>query len=76
MSNFIHPTVLTVMGEPTYRAIHTMHKILQKNDASAHSNVGGGAHGHLALVLTHGHYQQVMGHIFDAPNHPGPNPAI
>eukprot|EP00957_Ditylum_brightwellii_P153435 11677905-Ditylum_brightwellii.AAC.1 len=31
-------------------------------------------HGHLVLVLTPAHYQQVAGHIFVQPNHPGPNP--
>eukprot|EP00957_Ditylum_brightwellii_P078280 5951935-Ditylum_brightwellii.AAC.1 len=74
INDFPHPTVPRITGEPTYDTIHTVHKILQENAASTHSNKGGGAHGHLALVLTPGHYQQVTGHAFAAPAHPGLNP--
>eukprot|EP00957_Ditylum_brightwellii_P072114 5481668-Ditylum_brightwellii.AAC.1 len=74
INNFPHPTVPRITGEPTYNTIHTVHKILQENAASIHSNKGGGADGHLALVLTLGHYQQVTRHVFAAPTYPGPNP--
>eukprot|EP00957_Ditylum_brightwellii_P158338 12052447-Ditylum_brightwellii.AAC.1 len=58
MRDFPHPTVLKVSGESTYDSIHRIYKLLQENAASVHSDLGGGAHGHLALVLTPGHYQQ------------------
>eukprot|EP00957_Ditylum_brightwellii_P140992 10741470-Ditylum_brightwellii.AAC.1 len=61
------------MEEPTYADIRTIHKCFHKNAASAHSNAGSGAHKHLALVLTPVHYQQVTGHLFNPPLHPGPN---
>eukprot|EP00957_Ditylum_brightwellii_P065976 5003258-Ditylum_brightwellii.AAC.1 len=73
-SDFPHPTVPGVMGEPTYEAIHTIHNILQENAASIHSNAGGGVHDHLTLVLTPAHYQQVTGHLFNPHIHPGANP--
>eukprot|EP00957_Ditylum_brightwellii_P072573 5515048-Ditylum_brightwellii.AAC.1 len=58
-----------------YETIHRIHKILEENATLVYSNLGGGAHGHLALVLTPaGHYQQVTGHVFTTPNRPGPNP--
>eukprot|EP00957_Ditylum_brightwellii_P075488 5737579-Ditylum_brightwellii.AAC.1 len=74
ISDFPNPTVPKVTGEPTYEVVHTIHKILQENAASVHSNLGGGALGHLALVLTPGYYQQAVGHVLNAPNHPSPNP--
>eukprot|EP00957_Ditylum_brightwellii_P136907 10441137-Ditylum_brightwellii.AAC.1 len=52
LADFPQPTVPKVPKEPTYEAIHIIHKILQENAASVNSNAGGGAHGHLALVLT------------------------
>eukprot|EP00957_Ditylum_brightwellii_P033049 2505966-Ditylum_brightwellii.AAC.2 len=55
LNDFPHPTVPQVTGEPMYDAIHHIHKILQENASSLHSNTGGGAHGHFALVLTLGH---------------------
>eukprot|EP00957_Ditylum_brightwellii_P000356 27398-Ditylum_brightwellii.AAC.1 len=74
LSDLPPPTVPKVTGEPTYKSIHTIHKILKEYAASVHINLGGGAHGHLALVLMPGHYQQVTGHVFNEPNHhPGPN---
>eukprot|EP00957_Ditylum_brightwellii_P068451 5197096-Ditylum_brightwellii.AAC.1 len=74
ISDFSHPMVPKVSGEPTYESIHRIHKLLQENAVSMQSDLGGEAHGHLALVLTPGHYQQVTGHIFVAPAYPGPNP--
>eukprot|EP00957_Ditylum_brightwellii_P199596 15215727-Ditylum_brightwellii.AAC.1 len=47
-------------------------QILQENAASVNSNAGGGTHGHLALVLTPVHYNQVTGHVFVTPTHPRP----
>eukprot|EP00957_Ditylum_brightwellii_P036603 2773455-Ditylum_brightwellii.AAC.1 len=73
MSDFPHPTVTRVTKEPMHGTLHTIHKLLQENAASVHSNASGGAHGHLALVLTPAHYQQVTGHLFNPPVHPGPN---
>eukprot|EP00957_Ditylum_brightwellii_P078245 5949309-Ditylum_brightwellii.AAC.1 len=74
LNDFPHPTVPKVTGESAYESIHCIHKILQENAASVHSNLGEGMHGHLALILTPVHYQQVAGHIFTQPTHPGPNP--
>eukprot|EP00957_Ditylum_brightwellii_P095019 7236029-Ditylum_brightwellii.AAC.1 len=74
VSDFLQPTVPKVSGEPCYETIHIIHKILQENAALVNSNAVGGAHGHLAPVLTPGHYQQVTGHVFAHSVHPGPPP--
>eukprot|EP00957_Ditylum_brightwellii_P038710 2925852-Ditylum_brightwellii.AAC.1 len=74
INDFPNPNVRRITGEPTYDMIHTVHKILQENAASVHSNKCGGVHGHLALVLTLRNYQQVTGHVFAAPAHLVPNP--
>eukprot|EP00957_Ditylum_brightwellii_P052527 3983478-Ditylum_brightwellii.AAC.1 len=74
VSDFPQPTVPMVSGEPSYETIHIIHNILQENAALVNNNAEGGAHGHLSFVLTPGHYQQVTGHIFIQPAHPGPTP--
>eukprot|EP00957_Ditylum_brightwellii_P043909 3329945-Ditylum_brightwellii.AAC.1 len=74
LADFLQPTLPKVSGEPTYETIHIIHKILQENAASINSNAGGGAHRHLALVLTPGHYHQVTGRVFAPPTHLGPMP--
>eukprot|EP00957_Ditylum_brightwellii_P003290 249675-Ditylum_brightwellii.AAC.1 len=74
LKDFPQPTIPRVNGEPSHETIYVAHKTLQENDASVHSNEGRGAHGHLALVLMTGHYQQVTGNIFTPPVHPGPPP--
>eukprot|EP00957_Ditylum_brightwellii_P110177 8404085-Ditylum_brightwellii.AAC.1 len=58
VGDFPQPTAPKVSGEPSYETIHIIHKILQENVASVNRDAGGGAHGHLTLVLTSGHYQQ------------------
>eukprot|EP00957_Ditylum_brightwellii_P049384 3746888-Ditylum_brightwellii.AAC.1 len=74
IADFSQHTVPKAPGEPIYKTTHIIHKILQENAASINSNAGGGAHEHLALVLTPGHYHQVTGHVFAPPTHPGPTP--
>eukprot|EP00957_Ditylum_brightwellii_P095988 7313642-Ditylum_brightwellii.AAC.2 len=74
LTDFPQPTIPKVNGEPSYETIHVVHTILQENAIPVHSDKGEGAHGHLALVLTSGHYQQVTGNIFAPPVHPGPTP--
>eukprot|EP00957_Ditylum_brightwellii_P045873 3479864-Ditylum_brightwellii.AAC.1 len=74
LTDFPQPLVPKVSGEPSYEPIHLIHKILKENTASVHSNLEGDRHGHLALVLTPTHYQQVTGHIYVTLMHPGSHP--
>lgn len=60
--------------DPTPKALNTIFKELRENASANHSNQGGGAHGHLALVLTAPEYLAIAGEAFDPPVHPGPVP--
>ena len=51
------PTKIT--GEPTFDQLHTLHSQLKINAQCIHSSRGGGAHGHLGLVLSAVDYQQL-----------------
>ena len=65
--------VLTkIHGEPNYKSIRLLFNQVKANAASVPSNLGGGAHGHLGLVLTPAKYALVSAVPFDWPAHPGP----
>eukprot|EP00957_Ditylum_brightwellii_P066026 5007924-Ditylum_brightwellii.AAC.1 len=46
-----HPTLQRVEGEPDYAAIDTVMQQLYQNAAIIPSSLGGGAHGHIGLVM-------------------------
>eukprot|EP00957_Ditylum_brightwellii_P022958 1732993-Ditylum_brightwellii.AAC.1 len=59
--NFCHTILPQIIGQPTYERIYKIHKLLMENAATMDTTVGGGAHGHLGLVLTGQHYLQLTG---------------
>ena len=68
---FIHPTLTTVHGEPTYAALKILKLELLANASRVTSDLGGGSHGHLGLVLTPTEYQNISQLLYLAPVHPG-----
>eukprot|EP00957_Ditylum_brightwellii_P105810 8069271-Ditylum_brightwellii.AAC.1 len=50
-AKFPHPKLQRVEGEPVYAAINTIMQQLYKNAATIPSSLGGGAHGHIGLVM-------------------------
>ena len=58
-----------IHGEPTYDDLQNLHKQLKTNATSVPSNLGGGAHGHLGLILSAAEYAIVV------PNSPFVRPA-
>ena len=75
-SGFPQPTVSTIDGEPTYSTIKATHDILKSNASSVPSTLGGGAHGHLGLVILPALYVVVTGNNFVLPANPGATPTI
>jgi hypothetical protein len=75
-NSFPQPTVPTITGEPTYSDITRIHTILKSNAASISSNLGGGTHGLLGLMLPNDTYNTVTGHNFVRPPNPGPHAII
>ena len=49
---FPTPILPKIVGEPTREALIDLHRIISGNAASAASNLRGGRHGHLALMMT------------------------
>ena len=49
---FQHPELTKIIGEPNHTSLTTLLNELKANAQSVHSNLGGGAHGHLGLVLS------------------------
>ena len=50
--SFPHPTMPKHNGMPTYETIQSVHQKLKANAASIQSELGGGAHGLLGLILS------------------------
>ena len=61
-----------IHGEPNYIKLKTLHDQLKANAASVPSELGGGANGHLGIVLTALQYSHISLVPFVRPLHPGP----
>lgn len=69
---FEFPSLTRIHGEPNYDSLKIVKDELRSNATSVTSDLGGGAHGHLGLVLTDVEYQVVSPTAYNRPNHPGP----
>jgi hypothetical protein len=49
---FEHPDLTKIIGIPTYDTLHKLNQEIKSNATSVHSNLGGGQHGHLGLVIS------------------------
>jgi hypothetical protein len=47
-----HPIQPTVQGDPDYQTIHAIRKLLQANTRAIDTHLGGGALGHLRLIVS------------------------
>ena len=64
-------TIENQPGLPTYSTIDTIHTLLKANAASVPSQLRGGKHGILGLLLHPETYKKLTTHDFTAPNNPG-----
>ena len=58
-------------GRPNYESLHQMQLELKANAISVHSNLGGGNHGHLGLLMTDPQYTLIVNTPYVRPVHPG-----
>ena len=72
---FPYQTLPKVYGEPTFQTLYDTAQHLQDNVSAVKTTLGGGNHGHLALILTPVVYHAITGHNWVEPVHPG-NPPI
>ena len=68
---FEHPTLTKIHDEPTFESIRTLHKEIIVNSQTVHSELGGGAHGHLGLVLSAARYTLICNAAYNRSQHPG-----
>jgi hypothetical protein len=59
ITSFPHPILPTVQGEPDYQTIHAIRKLLQANAKVIDTHLGGGALGHLILIVSDASYAMV-----------------
>ena len=68
---FIYKTLPKIHGEPTYESIKVIKDKLQANATKITSDLGGGAHGHLGLILTPTEYATIPAIPYVHLGHPG-----
>ena len=51
IKSFLHPTILPIVGQPTYETLAEIHLELNTNAASVHSHLGNGQLGLLYLTV-------------------------
>ena len=61
-----------ICGKPTFKTLHKLWKKINANTSSIYSNIGGGAHVNICLVLTNLKYALNYNTPFVYPTHPGP----
>ena len=76
IESFPYPTISAIIGEPTYESITAVARHLKANAASVHTELGGGALGHLALLMTPAVYATISLVPYNAPGNPGPTPNL
>jgi hypothetical protein len=69
---FEDPDLSRIIGIPTYETMHTLNQELKSNAISVHSNLGGGQHGHLGLVVSPNAYALLSNMPYARPGHPAP----
>ena len=68
---FEFPTLPKIHGEPEYDQLKEMKDELKTNATKIPSDLGGGAFGHLGLVLTPAEYANISAVPYIRPVHPG-----
>jgi hypothetical protein len=59
MASFPHPILPTVEGEPDYQTIHAARKFPQASSRAIDTHLGGGALGHLGIIISDASYSQI-----------------
>jgi hypothetical protein len=80
IASFPHPILPTVQGEPYYQTIHAIPKLLQANAREIDTHLGGGALGHLGLIVSDASYAMIAPEteagptLWESPTAPGRDP--
>ena len=69
---FAHHDLTQIQGEPTFSSLKLLTREVKANAMAVHSTIGGGAHGHLGLVLSAAQYANISPTPFVRPAFPAP----
>jgi hypothetical protein len=64
---FPHPVLPTVQGDPDYQTIHATRRFLQASSRAIDTHLGGGALGHLVLIISDASYAMIAPATADEP---------
>ena len=70
--SFEIPVLTKIQGEPTADSHILLKRELKANASSVYSNLGGGTHGHLFLVVPPAQFNLLSNAAVIRPIHPGP----
>ena len=76
IESFPHPTIMPIVGQPTYETLAEVHLKLNTNAASVQSHLGNGLLGLLYLTVSPAVYNTQSANVFIPPANPGPIPTI
>ena len=68
---FPHKIIEKTESRPTYDTLKKLQNMIKANASSVISDLGGGAHGHLGLVLPSSEYNNIINTTYIKPEHPG-----
>jgi hypothetical protein len=80
IDSFPRPILPTVQGDPDYQTIHAIRKLLQANVRAIDTHLGGGALGHLGLIVSDVSYAMISPAteagptLWEIPTAPGRSP--
>ena len=69
---FKRANLTPIRGKPTFKTLHNLRNKIKANSKSVYSNLRGGAHVHLGLVINDVQYALISPTPFVYPTHPGP----
>ena len=76
VAKFTVKTLPSIIGEPNYESINNMVQTLYGNAATLATTLGGGAHGHIGIIMTNALYATLTATPYTAPIDPGVLPII
>ena len=65
-----------IVGRPTSQSLTELKQLLYENAATIPSNIGGGNHGHLGVIMPQARYLTLVGATWVPPLNPGVAPVI
>ena len=68
---FEQAKLTSIPVKPTFKTLHKLRNEIKANAKSVYSNIGGGAHDHIGLVITNAQYALISPTTSVYPNQPG-----